>query len=135
MSEHFSNDLDSLHQIFQYLVPLLAVIVTAISFMRYKQNMTSLTGVKDFKIRLGQYKLHFIAHLSLLVGGGIFAIISFMTTGVVWYLIVTLAMAILLWFVRPTREKIALDAMLNHKEKMLLDDPNAIIAIVQVQPK
>ena len=41
-------------------------------------------------------------------------------------------MAAVIAMVRPTKEKIVLDLQLNHKEKMMIDDPDAIVAVVRV---
>jgi TM2 domain-containing membrane protein YozV len=131
-STPFAKDIDDLNEIFKYLLPALTVVVTMLSFKRYGNHMAQLTGIENFKIRLGQYKIYYISHLSMFVGVGIFAIVAFMSTAVWWYLVITALMAAVLFWVRPTREKVASDVQLNHKEKMLLDDPDAIIAIVRV---
>lgn len=115
-----------------YMTPGIAIVASYLSFSRYKKSMANLSNVSDLKVKLGQYKLHYIAHLALLIGAGLFANIAYMISGTIWILGIGLIMAVVLWLVRPTKEKIAMDLALTHQEKMLLNDPNAVVAIVRV---
>lgn len=132
MNDELPKVEDSLNDIFQYLTPGLALIATFLSFKRYNKGTANLISENKLELKLGQYKLLYISHLALFEFAGLFANISFFTTGVNWYLGITLIMMVLMWIVRPTKEKIALDLQLNHKEKMLIDDPDAIVAVVRV---
>lgn len=76
--------------------------------------------------------MHYIAHLALLIGSGLFANIAYMISGTIWFLVIGLIMAVVLWLVRPTKEKIAMDLALTHQEKLLINDPDAVVAIVRV---
>jgi hypothetical protein len=126
------DDDKSMNEIFQYLTPGIAVVALFLSFKRYNKSTANLVAENNLPLKLGQYKIHYITHLALLEAAGLFATISFFSTGVFWYLLISVAMAAVIAMVRPTKEKIVLDLQLNHKEKMMIDDPDAIVAVVRV---
>jgi len=94
---------------FVFIVPVLALGGFFGSYLIFKKQKYALREKVNLQHKLAGYQLVLITRFALLQGPSLFAIVAYIFSGNVFFLLITTLMSAYFIFLRPTREKIETD--------------------------
>jgi hypothetical protein len=103
--------------VFFFVAPALAFGGIVAGFFLFKQLTGQLTEKTDLQSKLTGYLSAFITRSALLEGPSLFAIVAFMTTGNLFYLLISVMLMLILLRSRPTANRVAEDLELGYDDK------------------
>jgi len=114
-------------EIFQYFVPIFAMICIIASRFMFNKRRATLASAKTLQEKTEGYQAALIVKWALIEGASLFAIITFMLTGN--YGLGTIAFIMLMYLIlqRPNLESALEDMNLSHADFGKVRDPKAII--------
>lgn len=123
----FGEDFQEFASILQFIVPVVVLMSIFVSSFVLKNRLPSIQQKTTLSAKLIDYRTYFISKLALLEGAALFSIVSYMLTGGILFL--ALAGLVILVFLthRPSKESIIQDLLLNHQERVMLDNAEYIL--------
>ena len=114
-------------EIFQYMVPIFAMICIVASRFMFNKRRATLASAKTLQEKTEGYQAALIVKWALIEGPILFAIITFMLTGN--YGLGTIAFIMLMYLIlqRPNLESALADMNLSHADFGKVRDPESII--------
>ncbi|MEI6090431.1 MAG: hypothetical protein WCR42_08270 [bacterium] len=131
----FAGPSMDLYKTFGIMVIIVVIAGFGVSMYMTKTRMESTKVKTDLKTKLGDYQATTIIKLALLEGPGLFAIVAYMLTAN--YIVLAIAGLIIVYFFFniPSQARVIKDLELNSSEIALMENPDAVVAIVQVNSK
>jgi hypothetical protein len=127
ITNHLSSDGSDLSNIFIYIVPVFVLAGFILSHLIFKNRLKAISKKTSLFSKLADYRAALIIRYALLEGPGMFAIVVYLVTGNIIFIL--LATLIVLFFItiRPGREKVIKDLELNPNDEQILNNPNSEI--------
>ncbi len=114
--------------VFIWVIPLVAVSGIIASILIFRVKTRKARGIEDFVSRLWAYKTTLIIRWALLEGPALLAIIGYLISGEMPFFSIAVMLIMILLISRPSRKKLIMDLQLSSIEKILIDDPAAMIS-------
>lgn len=110
-----------LQGVLQYIVPALALVDAAIALLLYQVRIKAIRQQRTLAAKLRGYQGAVVLRSGMLNGGAFFLILSFLMTGLVYYLLpyAALLLVFILW--RPNLMSAANDLQLSGDERRALE--------------
>jgi MFS family permease len=126
-TKRFSSEGTDLSSVFIYVVPIFVLAGFILSSLLFKNRLKAIDRKSSLMIKLDAYRAALILRYALLEGPSMFAIVVYLVTGGIIFIL--LAALIVLYFVtiRPNKENVIKDLDLNPNEEQILNDPNTKI--------
>lgn len=126
-------DKPGLNAVFQIFIPGLVILGFVFGSFLYKKKVEQARHLGELTEKMNAYRAAFIIRAAMLEGPAIFAIIGFMLTGN--YFLIALAGFVILMFLMwlPTKEKVANALQLSSTDRATIENPDSIIAEVEVK--
>ena len=121
LSFDYEND------IFFFLVPLLTIGGVTASFFLPNKTMQALSSESSLREKLTTYQTSSIIKYATLEGPSLFAIVSYLQTGNMYYLIFAGALIIYFFNLKPSKFKIEMDLKLNHEHQFAFNQMDEVI--------
>ncbi len=114
--------------VFIWVIPLVAVSGMIASILVFRAKIQKARGIEDFVSRLSAYKTALIIRWALLEGPALLAVIGYLISGEILFFSIAVMLIMILLISRPSRKKLAMDLQLSSIEKILINDPAAMIS-------
>jgi hypothetical protein len=121
---------NDLAEIFQYLVPLVCVVSVALSYGVSNWLLQRAKSQSTLGDKLLAYRGVLLTRYALLEAPSLFSTVAYLLTGYLFFVGISLAVAVLFVMSRPSAERAAADLSLDFQEKAKLNDPQAIVVEV-----
>ncbi len=121
------------NDIFLILAPVLAILGILGGFFITKNRLESIDKRTELKDKLEHYRTTLIIKFALLEGPSLFSLVCFLLSGNYMFLGLSAILILILFTYRPTKEKTMRDLELSHKDRLLIEDPEAIVAEVKTK--
>jgi divalent metal cation (Fe/Co/Zn/Cd) transporter len=131
--EFLNNDIPNLNEILLGAMIFVTLLFVALNIVFYKKRLAIIKGKNNLKEMLADYKNATVIRLAILEFPSIAAIALTMITGNLYFFAFIGVIIALFIFYRPGKEKLKTELELNQTECMLLDDPNAIVAEIELR--
>jgi hypothetical protein len=115
------TDVKNSNEAFMFIVPLLALAGFVAGHMLFKQQVNKLSGETSLKEKIKGYQGAVIVRFALLEGPSLFAIVAFLLTKNLLFLLVSALIILYFISLRPTKEKTENDLNLSYEEKLNFD--------------
>ena len=122
-----NGNAETLGNIFQYMVPALAIIGIVAGNILYKKQVNEIKSKDGLAQKLNAYRATFILRDALLEGPALFAIITFLLCGEFIFLAVAILIVLIFVLIKPSKDKIIRDLELSTDEILIMEDDDAII--------
>lgn len=124
----------SLEAIFPELTTILGVVISVFgiygilaSHFFFQNKLKSIRQKDNLKEKMSDYRGALISRYARLEGPSFFAIVSYMLSGNLLFLILTGLILVLFGMIRPSIQKAETDLELNPNEIQLINNPESII--------
>ena len=110
-----------------YIVPVFAAVGFTAANILYRKKVGNIDKTKSIEGKLKDYQTAFIIRCAALEVPSFFAIVAFLITGIVFFLLVSVLTIVYFFYIKPTREKISEALGLNHYEKQLFGQRDTVL--------
>ena len=123
-TNHFNLEGADLRHVFIYLVPVFVLAGFSFSHLIFKNRLKAIDSKSSLLMKLTAYRAVLIIRYALLEGPTLFAIVVYLVTGDILFILLAALMVVYFITLRPTKEKVIRDLDLNPDEEQILNDPN-----------
>jgi hypothetical protein len=120
----FSSEGADLRSVFIYVVPVFVLTGFFLSNLIYKNRLKGIDRKSSLMIKLTSYRAALIVRYALLEGPSMFAIVVYLVTGDIIFILLAALVVFYFLTIRPNREKVIKDLGLDPNEEQILNDPN-----------
>lgn len=114
--------------VFIWIIPAVAVAGLASSILIFRVKIRIARSIEDFKPRLLAYQRALIISWALLEGPALLAAIAYLISGEMFFFYIAVMLIVILFFSRASRQKLVVDLQLGSIERLLIEDPKAMIS-------
>ena len=111
----------STNDTFMFVVPLLAVVSVIAGHLIFKQLLGNLNNELSLKEKIKGYQSATIIRFALTEFPALFAIVAFMLTRNILFLVIAGLLIVYLRFLKPTKPRTEKDLNLSYEEKLIFD--------------
>lgn len=109
------------HDVFFYIVPVFAAAATLFSVVIYKRILSRISAGISLIEKMKIYQMALIRRFASLEGSSLFGIAVFLTTGNLFYLMISVCLMAYFIFLRPNVNTIEVGMQLTYEEKLELE--------------
>ena len=128
-----TDELNEFKNIFIFIVPLLAIGGVIGSNYMYKTKLTEAKSKTDLLEIMGTFRAALILRFAILEGSSFFAIAIYFLTGNIMYLGISGLIIGFFFFLKPSRERAAIDLELSVNNTQYINDLDKVIAEITIQ--
>jgi len=111
-----------------WIISLLAMGGIASSRLIFRIKISKAKSIENFKSRLLAYQKALFIRWALLEGPALVAVIGYLISGEVLFFYIAVMLIVVHLFSRVTRKKLVADLQLSSIERLLIEDPKAMIS-------
>jgi len=123
-TKNFNSDGADLRSVFIYVVSIFCLAGFILSNLIFKNRLKAIDKKSSLMIKLNAYRAALILRYALLEGPSMFAIVVYLVTGDIIFILLATLMVLYFLTIRPNREKVIKDLDLNPNDEQILNDPN-----------
>jgi hypothetical protein len=109
-----------LHTSLQYVVPVLTAASVGLAYLLYQYKLKSVRAQQTLAAKLRGYQAAVVQRTAMLNGGAVFLIVSFMLTGLLYYVVLYAVQLAVFMLWRPSLQAAADDLQLDGKDRSSL---------------
>ncbi len=113
--------------ILQVIATVLVIGGMAVSQLLGKSRLKIIRNRKSLSEKLKDYRAILILKYALLEGPALTTLVFFLLTGKMYFLLLVLPLILVFFLERPSKYKVVSDLALKKDERLLLDNPDAIV--------
>ncbi|MEI6346593.1 MAG: hypothetical protein WCP69_01480 [Bacteroidota bacterium] len=117
--------------IFNYLVVIFGLLGISSSFLIFKNRLNSCKEKTNLIDKMECYRSSLLIRYALLQAPSFFAIVFYLLTGTILYLAIPVIIIVIFILIRPTHQKAEIDLELNSTEVQMINNPDALISIIE----
>jgi hypothetical protein len=120
MTNSTSLNLNPAGDVYFYIVPVFALFGIIAGSLLFKQLVAGTAGKKTLSEKLAGYQTALIVRFALTEGASLFAIVSYLLGGNLFYLVVAGLNMLYFILIRPTKDKMSDDLNLSYEDKIAM---------------
>lgn len=112
-----------LRSVFIYIIPVFVLVGLILSNLIFKNRLKAIDRKSSLIIKLTDYRAALVVRYALLEGPSIFAIVVYLVTGDIIFILFAALIVFYFLTIRPNREKAIKDLDLSPNDEQILNDP------------
>lgn len=125
--------LQNLRSIFLYIVPIFIIGGYLGSRILFKSNLKTVISKSSLVEKMSDYRAALVLRYALLEGPSFFAMVVYLLTDDVLFLVMAGLIIVLFFTMKPTKEHAVTDLELNPAEEQSILDPDKVIAEIKLE--
>jgi hypothetical protein len=125
--------LNDLKSVFIYIVPIFIVGGYFASRILYKNSLKKAKSRASLIEKMSDYRAALVVRYALLEGPSFFAIVSYLITGYLPFLVMACFIIMIFFTMKPSKESAVSDLELNPYEEQSILDPDKIISEIKME--